>query len=103
MRKSFLSSKLTLLGFWLPLCLILTCWGAATYRTRGALAWDGAIEHGFPFTFYSYFCGPMRQVGTSNCGSTFSVVSLILDLVILIAVPFLLNFVVLRFTSRHKN
>ncbi len=87
------------LGFWMTLVIIVLFWSFQTYRTRGALAHDGAILYGWPFAFASHWCGQIAFHGGSNCGDSFDWIYFLVDILILIGMTFLAQKIWPRFVK----
>ena len=75
-------------GFWIALGIMIVLFILPTILTYNDIAFDGTRNYGFPLTFYSVggFC-----MAGAEC-STFSVWYLIIDLIVLIGVPFIVNY-----------
>ena len=79
--------------FWIALIIMIILFVLPTIFTWGAPAYDGSRTYGFPFTFYSF--GGLCISG-EMC-SSFSVLYLIIDLVLLIGLPLLVNYLFLKY------
>ena len=79
-------------GFWITLAIMIVLFILPTILTYSAPFVDGVRVYGFPLVFNSEggFCPP------PGCGHTFSYPNLIIDLLILIVVPVIVNFIVLK-------
>lgn len=75
-------------GFWIALGIMIVLFILPTILTYNDIAFDGTRNYGFPLTFYSV--GGFCMAGV-EC-STFSVWYLIIDLIVLIGVPFIVNY-----------
>jgi hypothetical protein len=83
--------KLTI-GFWIALAIMAVLFILPTISTYSAPFVDGIRVYGFPLIFNSEGgdCLP------PGCDHTFSYLNLIIDLLILSAIPFIVNFIILK-------
>lgn len=78
-------------SFWIALIIMIGLFILPTVLTFNAPTYDGNILYGFPLPFYLY--GGMCL--GDPCES-FSLTNLIIDLLTLVAIPFVVNFIVLK-------
>ena len=88
-------------GLVLAAVVVAAGWFWVTYSTRGALAYDGSIDYGFPVPFAGFGCGPLIVNG-SHCAYDFSSLRLVLDLVLSIGFPALASVLVARY-DKHPT
>lgn len=74
--------------FWISLAVMIILFIIPTILTYNDIAFDGTRDYGFPLTFYSV--GGFCMAGEA-CYS-FSIFYLIIDLIVLIGVPLLINY-----------
>ena len=79
-------------GFWITSGVMITLFILPTILTYGAPAYDSQRTYGFPLSFYSWGGLCYSPDGGKLCTS-FSTTNLVLDVIILIAVPFIVNFI----------
>ncbi len=79
-------------GFWITLAIMIVLFVLPTILTYSSPSVDGIRIYGFPLKFYSeggYCAWP-------GCEHTFSYLNFFIDLVILISVPLIVNFIILK-------
>jgi hypothetical protein len=79
--------------FWIALGIMIIVFILPTLLTYNAPSYDGSRIYGFPLRFYSV--GGLCLTG-EQC-SFFSSMNLIIDLIILIGLPILINYLFLKF------
>ena len=79
-------------SFWITSAIMIVLFIIPTILTYGAPAYDGQRVYGFPLAFNSEggLCPP------PGCEYTFNYLNLIIDLLILIVIPLIVNFIVLK-------
>jgi hypothetical protein len=84
-------------GFWIVLIIMIILFALPTFLTYRAPTYDGIRTDGFPLRFNSEGGMCISPEGNGvDCGS-FSLTYLIIDIMILIGLPILVNFIVLKF------
>lgn len=84
-------------SFWIALFIMTALFIAPTVITYQQPYTDGVRTYGFPFTFNSEggLCPP------PGCGHTFSYLNLALDIMILVAIPFIVNAIAMKMRCRN--
>lgn len=85
-------------AFFMVLAVLIAGWFWQSYSTRGAPAWDGQQLYGFPLP-YSGWGGFCMDGG---CG-WFSTPLLVVDLLILIGLPWLVGGLFRRYRARRQK
>ena len=83
-------------GFWITLGILIILFILPTILTYRAPTYDGTRTYGFPLTYYSFGGLCFSPNGGEEC-SYFSSLNLIIDLLILIGLPLLVNYLILKF------
>ncbi len=82
-------------SFWITLAIMIFLFIMPTILTFGAPAYDGSQVYGFPLSFYSWGGKCYSPDGGILCTS-FSYTNLIIDILFLIGIPFIVNFISLK-------
>lgn len=82
--------------FWITLAIMIILFILPTVLTFGAPAYDSQRVYGFPLPFYSWG-GRCYSPGGGILCTSFSYTNLIIDILILIGIPFIVNFIILQF------
>jgi len=82
-------------GFWITLGVMCLLFILPTILTFGAPAYDGQRVYGFPLPFYSWGGRCFSPDGGMTC-TTSSYINLLIDIAILVGIPFILNFIILK-------
>lgn len=84
-------------AFWITLGIMLVIFVLPTISTYNLPYVDGVRIYGFPFVFKSEggMCPP------PGCGHSFSYLNIVLDLLILIAIPLIVNAIIIK--VKHKQ
>ena len=83
-------------GFWIALVIIVVLFILPTILTYGAPAYDGSMIFGFPLPYYSFGGLCLSSDGGGKMCSSFSTLNLVIDLIILVGLPLLVNYLILR-------
>jgi hypothetical protein len=82
--------------FWIPLIIMITLFFIPFFLTANSLAYDGQAKIGFPFTCFSYG----GETVTGHPAKVFSFEMLIVDIFIIILVPFLINLLYVKIIQK---
>ena len=83
--------------FWTALLIMMILFLVPYLKTKDHPDVDGRAIWGFPFTFYSYGGECYNEeVGGFSCKGFFNPVYLILDMLIILLVPFVINYIIVK-------
>ena len=81
--------------FWISFAVMVVLFFLPTFLTYNAPAVDGSRVYGFPLTYYSWGGLCYSPDGGRLC-SSFSTFNLIIDIIIILVIPFIVNFSIIK-------